>query len=508
MANSRKPAKGASKATDAKAGKTVKKSVADAVVIEEKAAETVKSSATPEKTTPSGPSKAQTKASAKATKGAAGTPANPSKTPTKPQAKSTTSSKEASLKSDDAEKPVGEKAAGERMEPKPDEAKDTAQSKPIAKPSATSPAKNTPQATAEKDEKSAAEKPKASSDQQPSDQQKTPVAAPSRSSTVLPLLFGGAIAAVIGFGAARYPDQWPFVMGPVEDPLATALATQGQRLEALEVASRQQAETLASLQADNSLDVARGEISGEFAQLRTQLEAMNSQLSELENRLHTVEKLPQGSGMEAAAAAATAYERELQQMRQMLDAELAKITDARADAKTLEQNAAEAAKAAGARAALARVLAALDTGRPFGDALFDLSQQAGIEAPVALSKVAEKGVPTLVALQSAFPEAARAALDASIRSAVAAGEMDRVSAFFRLQLGTRSLSPKEGADPDAILSRAEAALKTGQLEAALAELATMPEAGQSALGDWIAAATTRKDALTAGDALAQLVNSK
>ncbi|UWP92187.1 hypothetical protein K3X13_14395 [Aliiroseovarius crassostreae] len=407
------------------------------------------------------------------------------------------------MKSDDAEKPVGEKAAGERVAPKPDEAKDTTQSKPMAKPSTKPSAKNTPQATAEKDEKAAEEKPRASSDQQ-----KTPDAAPSRSSTVLPLLFGGALAAVIGFGAARYPDQWPFVMGPVEDPLATALATQGQQLEALEAASRQQAETLASLQADNSLDVARGEISGEFAQLRTQLEAMSSQLSALENRLHTVEKLPQGSGMEAAAAAAAAYERELQQMRQMLDAELAKITDARADAKTLEQNAAEAAKAAGARAALARVLAALDTGRPFGDALFDLSQQAGIEAPVALSKVAEKGVPTLVALQSAFPEAARAALDAAVRSAVAAGEMDRVSAFFRLQLGTRSLSPKEGADPDAILSRAEAALKSGQLEAALAELATMPEAGQPALGDWIAAATTRKDALTAGDALAQLVNSK
>lgn len=507
MANSRKPAKGASKATDAKAGKTVKKSVEDAVVIEEKATETVKSSATPEKTTPSGPSKAQTKSSAKAAEGAK-TPANPSKTPTKPQAKSTTSSKEASLKSDDAEKPIGEKSAEERVAPKSDEAKGTTPSKPMAKPSGLPSAKNTPQATAEQDEKSAAEKPKAPSDQQPTDQQKAPVAAPNRSSTVLPLLFGGAVAAVIGFGAARYPDQWPFVMGPVEDPMATALAAQGNQLEALEAVSRQQAETLASLQADNSLDVARGEISGEFAQLRTQLEAMSSQLSALENRLHTVEKLPQGSGMEAAAAAAAAYERELQQMRQMLDAELAKITDARADAKTLEQNAAEAAKAAGARAALARVLAALDTGRPFGDALFDLSQQAGIEAPAALSGVAEKGVPTLVALQSAFPEAARAALDASVRSAVAAGEMDRVSAFFRLQLGTRSLSPKEGADPDAILSRAEAALKTGQLEAALAELTTMPEAGQPALGDWIAAATTRKDALTAGDALAQLVNSK
>ncbi len=178
------------------------------------------------------------------------------------------------------------------------------------------------------------------------------------------------------------------------------------------------------------------------------------------------------------------------------------------DAATLEQTAAEAAKAAGARAALARVLAALDTGRPFSDALFDLTQQAGLDAPAALSESAENGVPTLVSLQSSFPDAARAALDASVRDAVSAGEMDRVSAFFRLQLGTRSLTPKEGDDPDAILSRAEAALKSGQLDAALTELATMPEAGQPALGAWITSATTRKDALAAGDALAQLVNSK
>ena len=84
--------------------------------------------------------------------------------------------------------------------------------------------------------------------------------------------------------------------------------------------------------------------------------------------------------------------------------------------------------------------------------------------------------------------------------------MDRVSAFVRLQLGTRSLEPKDGTDADAILSRAEAALKAGQIDAALSELTTLPDAGQPALEGWIADATARKDALAAGDALSQLVN--
>lgn len=336
----------------------------------------------------------------------------------------------------------------------------------------------------------------------------SPAAKPARGGVFVPMLFGGVIAAAIGFGAARYPDQWPFVTGPVEDPIATAIATQGEQISAMETQNKTQTDAITALQSDDSLNVARGEIAGEFAQLRTQFEAMNSKLSELENRIHTVEKLPQGSGMEAAAAAAAAYERELRQMREMLDAELAKITSAKEDAATLEMNAAEAAKAAGARAALARVLAALDTGKPYGDALFDLTQQAGVEVPAVLTSQAETGVPTLAALQAGFPEVARASLDASIRAAVEAGEMDRVSAFLRLQLGTRSLSPKEGADPDAVLSRSEAALKSGDITAALKELSAMPEAGQPALASWISSATARKDALAAGDALAQLVNNK
>lgn len=335
-----------------------------------------------------------------------------------------------------------------------------------------------------------------------------PVAAePKKSGSAFgPMLLGGVIAAALGFGAAQFAGQWSFGQ-PEEDPMIAEMAALQDRIAGLESSTAAQGDSLSALAADDGLDRLRDETAGTMDQLRTQLDGMSAKLDELENRIHTVEKLPQGSGMEAAAAAAAAYERELQQMRQMLDTELARITSQKEDAQTLEVSAAETARAAAARAAMARVHAALETGQPFGDALFDLTENAGVEAPGALSSIAADGVATQQTLQSSFPEAARASLDASIRAAVEAGEMDRVSAFFRTQLGTRSLEPKEGDDPDAILSRAEAALKAGQLDTALTELAAMPAAGQPALAPWIATATARRDALAAAADLSQHMNT-
>jgi hypothetical protein len=333
------------------------------------------------------------------------------------------------------------------------------------------------------------------------------VAEPKKSGSAFgPMVLGGVVAAALGFGAAQFAGQWSFGQ-PEEDPMIAEMAALQDRIAGLESSTAAQGDSLQALAADDGLDRLRDETSGTMDQLRTQLDGMTAKLDELENRIHTVEKLPQGSGMEAAAAAAAAYERELQQMRQMLDTELARITSQKEDAQTLEVSAAETARAAAARAAMARVHAALETGQPFGDALFDLTENAGLAAPDALSSIAEDGVATQQGLQASFPEAARASLDAAIRAAVEAGEMDRVSAFFRTQLGTRSLEPKEGDDPDAILSRAEAALKAGQLDTALTELATMPDAGQPALAPWIARAIARRDALAAAADLSQHMNT-
>jgi hypothetical protein len=89
---------------------------------------------------------------------------------------------------------------------------------------------------------------------------------------------------------------------------------------------------------------------------------------------------------------------------------------------------------------------------------------------------------------------------------VEAGEIGRGEAFLRTQLGTRSLEPQEGDDPDAILSRTEFALNNGRIAEALDELSAMPDAAQPAMTDWIDRAQTRLAALEAGSALAQDLN--
>ena len=67
----------------------------------------------------------------------------------------------------------------------------------------------------------------------------------------------------------------------------------------------------------------------------------------------------------------------------------------------------------------------------------------------------------------------------------------------------RSVAPREGDDPDAVLSRAEAAIKSGDLETTLTELDTLPEDAQAVIADWRAEADARVAARAAADALAQ-----
>ena len=104
-------------------------------------------------------------------------------------------------------------------------------------------------------------------------------------------------------------------------------------------------------------------------------------------------------------------------------------------------------------------------------------------------------------LSDSFPQAARDALEAALRANMGESWTERVGSFLRSQTGFRSLSPREGNDPDAILSRAEAALTAGRVAEAVAELEAMPEAGQPALADWLAQARIRIEAESAVAAL-------
>ncbi len=348
-----------------------------------------------------------------------------------------------------------------------------------------------------------------------------------RSGSFLGLVLGGAIAAGAGFGVAQMvPQLWP---SAADDDLRQLLAAQQTEVANLKASLEQLAARPAP---DLSADLAalRSEIDSRLAaasptDVTPALEeiraVVDSALADFDTRLAAVEKAPQGAAGGASATAVAAYERDLQALRAQVDqlagaggaassqieqvvasakAELAAATE---EAARLKAEADTTASLARRDAALGRLTAAIEAGGPYSSALADLGD-AGIEVPAILADNAKTGVQTLDDLQRQFPAAARAALEAALRSDVGAGWSDRLSTFLRTQTGARSLEPREGDDPDAVLSRAEAALMAGDLQGSLAELSALPDPAKAAMADWLGQAETRQQAT---DALSALVSA-
>jgi hypothetical protein len=231
-----------------------------------------------------------------------------------------------------------------------------------------------------------------------------------------------------------------------------------------------------------------------LAEAKANAERLTAEIEELRRRPAEVD------GDKLSEEAVAAYERELAAMREMFQAELDRV---RADSTKAVQAAMEATRAgasAEALAALSDINTALDTGAAFGPALDRLEAlDAGL--PVGPLRPHAQGVETLATLQGAFPAAARAALNADTEASAPSG----MAGFLKAQLGMRSLSPKGGDDADAILSRAEAALRGGSLMKAVAELDALGPEATDALSAWRARADIRLEAMSAFAELARKV---
>jgi hypothetical protein len=343
----------------------------------------------------------------------------------------------------------------------------------------------------------------------------------------VPLVLGGVVAAGLGYGAA--------FMGfapATQDNSATETA-----LAAIQTSLDEQAEALSTLTtratalegqieaippAPEAVDL--GPLSEQIAALGTRIDATGSQITGLTDRIAYLETLPLGEGGEGAdnSAAVAAAVAQLQAALQEQSASLAE--QQAANAAMAEQLAAAAAAAeeriaaaearaearvgsATAQAALGQLRIAVATGAPFAGALADVADGAGVDMPEALAAAAETGVPTLEELQSSFPAAARAALPIAIRETAGEGTMNRVTAFLQSQVGGRSLEPQEGDSADAVLSRAEAALRDGDLSGTVAELASLPADAQAVMADWTTSAQMRIDAMEAMDSFAAALDA-
>jgi hypothetical protein len=316
-----------------------------------------------------------------------------------------------------------------------------------------------------------------------------------RSSGLVPLLLGGVMAGAIGFGVARFavPEGWPFPR-PENGALQEDLTP---RLVALEV----QVEKLASEQVvdEPGSGIDSDDLLARLAELTGRLEALEARPQPAADLSGFAEELADLRAAIAERPAQTLLTEEIQAAAEA--AAQARMAEMEAEAAALRAEADASARNAAVKTALVAIRSSVDAGQPFAEALATLSE-LGLDPPKVLVDQADNGVPSLTALQETFPDVARDALASSVRATMGDGVTDRLATFLQLQTGMRSLEPREGDAPDAVLSRMEGSLRSGELEKAMAEMAALPAEGQQVLGPWADQVRTRLDVENSLTALA------
>jgi hypothetical protein len=381
---------------------------------------------------------------------------------------------------------------------------------------------------------------------------------------------GRALAALIllligvGLGiwaAPRVAPLLPAGMAPVADWLAPDRRLAAERLVALEAELDETAARVGALaeapagdpavearvaDLESRLSEAQSRLSGELAalgdrvteaggaetrqrlsRLESSLEGQASELAALKEQLAA---RPAEGGQSAAASAETAqqvdlYRAEVEGLRaemgtlsDQVSALAARIDEVAAGAErrvaeaenrsaTVQQDAQTAMDTAAAEADLARIRAAIADGEPYADALARLNEAGQIELPEALREAAPAGVATLTELRDRFSDAAHQAIRAEIQAGAGDGVVARSRAFLQSQIASRSLSPQQGTDADAVLSRMEDALRRGDLQAVLAEADGLPHAAMVAMAGWLGDAQQRAQAVEGLAALSAQVTA-
>lgn len=338
-------------------------------------------------------------------------------------------------------------------------------------------------------------------------------------------VIGGLLAAGMGFGTATYvlPTLTPASVSAVDlKALQSTLQAQDAQIGAFEtrLASIPPAATPQDIDAlAGRISVLESQPAAPAASTEA-LQVLADRIAEFEERLQTLERQPAAQGGVSSTAIGS-FEREMQALRADLEAQkaenarmenrVASVADAaegrlkaaEAEAERIRAEAEGEARRALARAGISHLRAAMESGAPIDGPLADI-EGAGIAIPSDLADLA-LGVPTLHLLQARFDSAAREALTVSLRESAGDDWWSKVKAFLRSQSGARSLTPRSGDDPDAVLSRAAAALNLGDIAGAVNEVQDLPEAGRGVMAEWIGLAERRIRAETAVETLAQAV---
>ena len=324
---------------------------------------------------------------------------------------------------------------------------------------------------------------------------------------LLGFVAAGACVALISFGAALYTSgNGPFQSKATE--LEARLAAQSQEISALKTRMAQQDNTAALQGLQAQMDVLRTIVT-DLAALQVEIEQVSSaqnataerlggRLDDLENQLLRQSDISPASVADLAqqSAALTQVQNQIAEQQTALVELTAAFEQKQAETQSVAQQILT-------RGAVSQLIGTLESGAPFAFAIAGLQDFEDLLSP-ALVAAAPYGVPTAAVLSRAFPEQSRAALLAArTNDTPQTNGGNRVGDFLRNQLGMRSIAPRTGTDPDAVLSRAEAAVQAGQVSDALNELTALPKSAQTAMAGWIEQAKLRQAAQRAVATLSQ-----
>ena len=324
------------------------------------------------------------------------------------------------------------------------------------------------------------------------------------STGVVPLLVAGFICAGLGFGAAilSQPSNpiWPVHpdVAQFRDEATDQITGIDTRLNALErrVTDADQRAVGDVFQSD--LDALTAGYDQRFLGIASQLENFDKRLAALEK-----------STIESAIPdeLVTQYQDEVKRLKETLEAQRESLQKFMSETAQTANEVAQRAKDTVARGILAQIRAAIEAGGPFDTAIKEFDEQVGQALPNQLRSFAEEGVQTYQELRDSFAEAARSALNAARDELNESEGFTGIGNYLRKQFQARSVTPKTGDDADAVLSRAEQALRENDLNGALNELDALPDAARHQMQPWIDQARERQDALEQLDILSQEIGN-
>ncbi|MCW8841907.1 MAG: hypothetical protein OQK00_00675 [Rhodobacteraceae bacterium] len=144
---------------------------------------------------------------------------------------------------------------------------------------------------------------------------------PAKRGGFVPMALGGVVAAAIGFGGATYMQSQGMLLGADKEALSSFEATLAEQERAIDELSAAQGDIAAKAESAIAASTDAKELEARIDGLSARIESVAQDMIAFGARLTEAEKRPMSDGLSASAV--EAYEREVEELRAQVAAQLA-----------------------------------------------------------------------------------------------------------------------------------------------------------------------------------------